>query len=265
MIILLPVELQQLIYDKLPAKDRAKLFMALPKPSRCALRTNRVRDKHLHAIAGGVQKKRVRRLSPKVKEFLLTCSENDPTLEPIKAEFPDEIAWPQDSTGKTETLTQEIIRKIKNNTLTVEDLAKFNASILEVDGTYPSIPDELARASPTMTAMVLENSPLLREHMLMNHAKRFAHDLVWSGESGLENWHWLESHAIELGIDLSSTKEYLKDISMASCSSWEYCIKNILAMVSFTKEELEDVWERCMDRLYVDAAYHVDKCLQQLP
>ena len=254
----LPTELQQAIYDKLPAHDRVRLYMALPKASRTALQRNVTKDKRLHAIANGIHKKRIARLSPKMKEFLLTCQPDDPTISPVIAAFPNEVSWPTTDGPTKETEGQMIVRKIKDGTITVVDLQQVTPEIIECF----ELPRLIARVPPSTLDIVLRHCPALKDIVIKDNAVIFAMSLVWEGANGLENLKWLEANALDLGLNIQETKRILKSDTMYATFSWSFRYETILTFLEYTREELEGLWTRCIEHMHVEAAWHIDQKLK---
>lgn len=78
MITQLPVEIQEIIYNKLHVKDRvmllaSKKFDFKPKP--------KANEKKLGVLSKAIAKRKVTKLSEPITRFIGSCSSSDPTIQ----------------------------------------------------------------------------------------------------------------------------------------------------------------------------------------
>ena len=92
MLVDLPHDVHESIFNNMHVKDRSKFLMSLPKHIRSlpAFAASHVkqREKKLGGLCGAIKKKYVTRITDKIVQFLATCQADDPTVLEIVSSFP---------------------------------------------------------------------------------------------------------------------------------------------------------------------------------
>lgn len=275
----LPIGVQQLIYDQLHVCDRVRMFMAVPRHVRKALKCESIaKEKKLFVVSRAIAQKRVTKLSYAMKEFLMTCRDTDPTLDPIKIMFPGQVHFKV----TTSTLSQlspldELKNKIKNGTVTISNLKHLTFDVVRNMHTYNTKFTQLFQALTSCSVSVFEfiyfNNEPFREYVQGSGSGsgseyEYVRNLLWKGEAGANLLQHLLDNAIEYKIDTATMMTKLVEYSIPQhgiiTCMWNCCYKNILRFCPLSFDDLETIWLYCIEHMWIDAAYEVGNTLQSL-
>lgn len=226
MLLQLPLDVQERVYRMLPVDDRARLVAALPKgePLRArALPTGASRraERTLGVIHRAVRKRRVMRMSTRMKDFLASVPLDDPTMFDIAASFPD-VATARDANA---------VRPSDVHTLAAGDI------------------ERILRTASWETWCTLRSNPALEPG-----ADSLPHLLFICGLYNSPLFVRIaESGAYDLNAMMKSSIKHL------SCNPKS--LSAVLRHVPMARDELEAVYVYCIERLYIESASIVENTL----
>lgn len=117
----LPVELLQLVYESLDARDRARFRIAMGKNSRVVY-NDPAHDRALWTLARAIDVGWIPSLTTPILNFVRGCNLGDPTLETVERAFPGTLAVCQHAS---------LPQKITDGTVTPRDLE--HVEYLDID------------------------------------------------------------------------------------------------------------------------------------
>ncbi len=171
----LPVELRELVYGRLPVRDRVRFNAALPRPARLRA-ADPGRDRRLGVLHAGVAAGKVTTLPRRARDFLESVPKSDPTLAELAATFPEVATMecvPLEIAARTCRLTATDADRLRafEGFDRAEFLAKLDptafAALYAVDELKELCDETIAdrRTSFVYTVISTRNEPLL-EHLL---------------------------------------------------------------------------------------------------
>lgn len=217
----LPFDAQEKVRDALSAGERARLMMALPKPCASRLRKDPATEKKLGVLATAIRKKRLKRLTRDVREFLegQDVDKRDPTLAEMAVHIP------------------EVVDVIRARPQTLESATDRNAFL-----------DMVARAAP-------EDATRVTGHPMYAERKTD----VWF-ECMIRNVPLLEAIAALDPVARAEIHDYVKK-NAEFCTHDLDSLRSLLRMVSLSREELENVYAYAVGNMYIECALFVDGLL----
>ena len=263
MMIDLPVELQQLIYNKLPVWDRVRMKMVLPKPqskeqSKQQLQwKNPDTERKLGILAGAIQKKRIVKLSDPMKKFIVaSVDKEDPTLTEMAQHIP-EVAHLLHRPQAARTIEDFI----KDND--IEALKDVPASAFkEVMYHNPMI----MYTVPPATFQGLMTLQGFREWFSTEFPRIFYFNIYNYGNTALIDYLHQEGQSSH-GLDMHAARQYLRGyiLQYSSCLMTRRDIRRVLLKeLDFDRKDLEHLWEVRMNEMDIDGAQDVDAVLSTL-
>ena len=131
----LPFELQEVVYNRLPVRDRIKFRMALPRNTKIKFRDG-VKEKKLGVLSKAICKGKVKDISRDMKAFLQTCDASDPTIKEMALVLPEvkDICTPKQVFD-----SDDIIRKIKDGKLELSDCSHICRYLMTTSTDYNTI------------------------------------------------------------------------------------------------------------------------------
>lgn len=253
----LPIELQQVIFDKLEARDRAMLYIALPKQSRKALqKQSSYHERTLSCIARAIKKKRLHKVSESIKVFLKTCYKQDPTCEPIIAKYPDIVM----KCKATNIVAKTLREKLDDGTITIEEVKSLTKEYI----------GELANNSKTniFNKLHINSFEMLWKHSIAFKQYCLDHSFlitlaIYGNSEVLER---VLEHREKYAISTDVLKQF-KDHTIIWRSLWlnNNIMELLLSIFSYSKAELLEIYNSLMEVLYVESAERIEHMIDNLP
>ena len=264
----LPLNVQQMIYNKLPAADRARFCIAVPREVRNQLKRKYTSDERkLNGLSRAIEKRKVRRLSLKMRDFLRTCNADDPTCEPIVAAFPDvkEIMIPvTDPFAKKPNVTKSVLSKMLDGSIVAADLKDFTTEFIQETSEF-ELSEVLSKLSVSVFEFMWENSLVFHEYMVFkftnNNWSFILNCIIWSNVVLAEH---ILANSEKYRVNREGLNVNICEWTTRDTIAWNYQPEFLLRHFPYSREALESIWERLMDDMSVDSASVVDKRLTAL-
>ena len=249
----LPADIQQMVYDRLHACDRAKLYIALPKQSRRDLRVQpSYKECALTVLSRAIQKHKVKRLSYAMLNFLKDCDKDDPTCAPIIEAFPEVAKTMKCKSILNHKPSSTFYDKIFENSLTEAD-----AKVITLDYFYATR-YTVARFSLDTFKLLYQHSTAFCEYI--KDISKYLSDVSTAYNVDLVNELLENKEKYDITNDILTY--YRRCVVNFYTVSWKYLSDTYLAHINFTKEELEKVYENVLDLMDIKSAEKIEKVLK---
>lgn len=216
MFLKLPLDIQDKIYKSLSVQDRVKLNMALPKESKTRYKSLN-KEKQLGLITKVIKKRKIEKVSYKMKCFLAEVESEDPTLKDISEILP---------------IVKEINKKTVTNLDNIETLTKEEIFSITNKLTIEQF-DRLLK-NPYMINII--NYDIIGIYIYERQG--FLFNLL------LDN-HIIFDYIVEKNIcDIECIRKSLK-FAIISKKNYEFILKHF----KLSKEELEEIFDYVVERL----------------
>lgn len=260
----LPLEVQQMIYNKLPAADRARFCMAVPREVRTQLkRKYTFHERKLHGLSKAIEKQKVRRLSVNMRDFLRTCNADDPTCASIVAAFPDvkELMIPvTDPFARKQTVTKSVLSKMLDGSVTVADLKELTIDYIQEISEF-QLNEVFCRLTVSVFEFMWEKSSVFRENIALrltaNCKIYIVSCIIWDNLVLVEH---IIANNEKYMVDRERLMADICEWTTTHLTAWKHP-EFLLRTFPYTREAIETVWERLMDEMSVDSATVVEKHL----
>lgn len=236
----LPTEIQEIIYKKLHVRDRIRLLSVIPNDTRNKMKTFcKYKEKRLGVLSKAIEKKKVKKISFQIMEFIKSCEANDPTLKAISEVFPE--------IGTIEQTKKSIFQKIQDGTLSDEDY---------VD---PKEYEYIIYKCPPSIWTILWNKENVKEWMTRYNGRSFLFNLFNYGNKALieflkndDNypWPWTETRDYILKNPNIMLRKNVREI--------------LLEYFTFSKAELTSIWEYAISEMDIDSSLDIDNEIMKI-
>jgi len=247
----LPVEIQERIYSCLPARDRVRFHVAMPKDSRFKNK-NPATERRLGLFTKSIKKRKINTLSEPMMQYLGTIDRDDPTLDEIAEVFPDAVEKHRNSMIPKQSLADVI----KDKTVTVEHIRACLSE--DLSGKLRDNFDlkfALYNCTPQVFEIVILHPDIL---MFVVHHKFLISLLSYENQKLIMH---LKQHGDRLGINIQTHARFVFDYIMKyECANTRYIII-ALWYISFTTEELERMWIECLKQMNIHAVEAIDRII----
>ena len=252
----LPIELQQIIFDNLEARDRAKLYSALPKQSRNALKKHSsYHERTLSCIARAIKKNRLDTVSENIHMFLKSCYKQDPTCEPIIAKFPNIVMKCKVDNIVPKTLGE----KLGDGTITIDEAKSLIGEYFRKLDNKTKIFSNLHIDS---FEILWENSIEFKKYCLNPNDCYLVYLAIYGNIKVIKK---VLDHREKYGITPDRLTQF-KGYAIIHSSIWlnTSIMDLLLSIFSYSKAELLVIYNTLMKYLYIDGAERIERIIDNM-
>lgn len=244
MLLQLPRELQEAVYRRLNASDRARLNLAVPRASRFA--ADKKRERKLGILASAFKKKRATKLSNAMRYFLATVPKWDVTVTEMAEHVPEVAAVERKDQGEP-----SVLDRLSRGQATAADAP----AILQLEG--PAQGEFFASCSPTTFAALYDESPEIARAVRGmldddNSRSEFAFAIINRGNGALLS-HMLQDHE-RYALPIEAFRSYLTNgDNVKRWCSYVWSRKVLFAHFEFPPALVQEMYDAALDAVDVDA------------